>query len=330
MRVLSFFRTALCSVASVLLILMISGCEHETKPLRLGATEYSGYVPLFFSECNNDFKKQINIIKLPNSTETMRAFRNEIIDIAALTLDEAITVGHYVPDITVFLILNHSSGSDMLLARAPISSVQELKGKKVGVEKSALGSYFLRLILKKSGLNEDELEVVPVLSDRHYETFKKGDVDAIISFEPWASKIKGLGAKSIFDSTMTPFKILDVLVVRQSLLKTHAKQLKMIVDSWDKNTQEILLHKEAKSIYDPEHTHLSIPEYLNVLPGLSIVNKAENRRLLLDEASAFYKTKSELDKTLLQIGYITAEDVLRRNEQQQKSKSIDLLREIYQ
>lgn len=311
------------------LTLTFSGCEREHQPLRLGATIYAGYIPLFLAERNKAYAKQISMVQLPNATETMRAFRNGVIDVAAVTLDEAIVTRHYIPDATVFLILNHSNGADILLARPPLSSIEALKGKKVGVEKSALGAYFLKLILEKSDLSEDDLEVVPILSDGHYSAYKNEGLDAIVSFEPFASQIKALGAKNIFDSSKTPFKILDVLITRKSFLKTHEKQLKTIVDGWYKMKEKMSLQSTETLEYSAKHSNVSVNEYLGILSGIGTVSKRENRQILLDKNSSFYKTEAELYESLLALGFINEKDVLSYKEEKKKSESISLLGKIY-
>lgn len=64
---------------------------------------------------------------------------------------------------TKVVAVNLLTFSDRLLAQPGITSVQQLKGKKVGVPPGTSGEMILRLTLAKAGMTVDDISVVPGL-----------------------------------------------------------------------------------------------------------------------------------------------------------------------
>lgn len=78
--------------------LIAPGSEEPEHPLRVGANVWPGYEPLFLAESLGYYNGQnIEIITFPSSAEVMRAYRNQAIDVAAVTADEALQISETLP-----------------------------------------------------------------------------------------------------------------------------------------------------------------------------------------------------------------------------------------
>jgi NitT/TauT family transport system substrate-binding protein len=221
------------AIATCLVVILIS-CSQQTHPLlRVGAGVWPGYDPLFLARDLGYYPEQsIEPKDYPSATETTQAFRNGDIEIAALTMDETLLLAETHPDIQAVLVLDYSNGGDVMMARPEISTLQALKGHRVGVESTALGGYVLTRVLEKAGLSLSDIEIVKLGFSEHEQAFKQGVVDAVVTFEPARSNLLNAGARILFDSSKMPGEIVDVLVAHQDLLKTRSSTVEKLVQGW--------------------------------------------------------------------------------------------------
>jgi len=212
------------------------GCNNkvEKEPLKIAFIDWIGFQTLTIAKRNNLFGGAIDIHELPSASEVQRLFRNDLLDGAAMTLDEAITLYSYRKDIEVVLVIDSSMGADALVANKEIKSISDIKNKRIGYESNAVGALMLSQVLKKANLKLKDINPVSVEYNGHFKAYNDKKVDAIITFEPIKSKIMDKGAHSIFDSSMIPNMILDVLVVKKSLVKADDPRLKKLINGYFK------------------------------------------------------------------------------------------------
>jgi NitT/TauT family transport system substrate-binding protein len=217
---------------------------------------------------------------MTNSSDVLKAFRNHVIDLAALTLDEAFLLEQDGIDIAILLVTDVSNGADVIIASPPIKSVSDLKGKRVGVESMALGAYVLNRALEKAGLTPRDVTIVPVAVNEHLQAFTSGRIDAVVTFEPAKTKLLAIGGRSIFDSAMIPNEIIDVIVVRADILKSRSKQLSEIKESWFKALEYLQKNPSDATQRMAKREGVTASQFSESLQGLNIPDKNEDRRLL--------------------------------------------------
>lgn len=200
-------------------------------PLYIGTNVWFGYEPFYLaSELNFFNDKQIVLTEFTSNTEVMRAMQNGVIDLAALTLDEAISLYQHDSSIRIIAVLDYSNGADMILSR--FKSMKELKGKRIAVENTAVGGYMLQRALQYSGMSIADIKVVSDDMGKLNSLFLSGKVDAIVTFEPLASKLTNSGIYKVFDSSQIPQEITDVLITRQSVLDSRHKDVCKVLKWW--------------------------------------------------------------------------------------------------
>jgi len=80
----------------------------------------------------------------------LNAYRNGIIDAAALTMDEVFTLQSEGLAPKIVLVLDISKGGDAILGRPGITTFKQLQGRRVGVENTALGPTFLAVPYRRT------------------------------------------------------------------------------------------------------------------------------------------------------------------------------------
>ncbi|MEQ8660760.1 MAG: ABC transporter substrate-binding protein, partial [Gammaproteobacteria bacterium] len=216
-------------VCAVVLLLAAGGCGRDPASLpRVAANNWSGYWPLYLA-VRGAAEPVAHLTELQSATEVMRAYRNGAIDIAALTLDEALVLAAEGLDVTVFLVVDFSAGGDALLATPDIGSLAALAGRRIGVEASALGAYMVSRIYDQGGLVAGAARIVELPYGAHARAFRDGAVDAVVTFDPVRAELRADGARELFSSRDIPGEIVDVLLARPDWLKANRRQVARLV-----------------------------------------------------------------------------------------------------
>lgn len=287
----------------ILVILLLTGCqESQPPPLRVGVNPWVGYDPLVLAhEQSLVDAKQLQIIELQSNTESTRALRNGLLDAAALTLDEALRLADAGVALKIVAVLDTSQGADAVLARSNIASPADLEGKRIALEKTALGALMLEHLLKAAGLKQDQVETLQVEAAMHGDVLLNGSADAVITFEPMKSHLLNQGFHSLFDSSQMPGEVVDVLVVKAEI---NADRTVHLLQAWRRGLQVLQANPEAAAAILSVGTDLNREEYLNTLKGLRFVSLQDSVNLLTGPQAPFTHDVEALSNTLQRLQLI--------------------------
>jgi NitT/TauT family transport system substrate-binding protein len=217
-------------------LIWVAACAHAQAQelIRIGTNLWPGYAPLHLAADRHEWDKRsrIRLVDYPSTSEVMRAFRNGLIEGAAVTLDELLVLADGGVPATAVLVFDISMGGDAIIARPELTDVTDLRGKRIGVESGALGAYVLTRALELHELSLQDVEIVSVDLGSHEDTFTEGAVDAVVTFEPVRSRLLKAGGREIFSSREIPGEIVDVLAVRNDILSSDARVVREIIDGW--------------------------------------------------------------------------------------------------
>lgn len=282
----------------VLLLLTISlfflnGCSpQQQSPLRVGTNTWPGYESLYIARELGLYKESsVHLIELPSASNVMHEFRNNNLEVAALTLDEALTLLVDDIDLQVILVMDFSNGGDVLLGKPHIETLAELKGGQVALEDTAVGAILLQAALSKAKIELSDVSMVPCTVDAHLKCYD--EVDAIVTFDPAKTQLQKIGANLLFDSAEIPGKIVDVLVVRKSILKENINSLNLLVDGHFKALKFLKENATQASKWISQRLNVSPQEALDAYQGLKFPTIQENIDLLTKLNS---ESESILDK----------------------------------
>nr|WP_037043520.1 ABC transporter substrate-binding protein [Pseudomonas sp. BAY1663] len=221
------------SRALLLLVCMtLLGCQPQADSLRIGTNRWLGYAPLYLADdLGWTAPSGLRLVEYPNTTGVLRGFRNGLLDAAMLTLDETLALQDSAGelDLEIILVSDVSAGADVLFARAPVTTLRDLKGRRIGVENTALGAYILSRLLDQAQLHIDDLSVVSLPVHEQAAAFTANRVDAVISFASEGPVLEAQGARRIFDSRLLPGEIVDVMVIdRRRVSAEQRRRLKAL------------------------------------------------------------------------------------------------------
>lgn len=286
------------------LALFISACNPVPEPmLRIGSNTWPGYEPLYLARSLGYYDdSSVKLVEFGSASAVMGALRSRTLEGAALTLDEALTLLDDGIDLRVILVMDISDGADALVAKPGIDSAADLRGKRVAVEYTAVGAILLDRALNNAGLNVADIELVACTLDEHIECY--ATVDAVVTFEPYRTKLLKRGAHVLFDSSQIPGRILDVLVVLPETTETQQKSLRRLIAGYFEAREYLAAQPGDATIRMAPRSDVTPAEMLASFDGLKLPGLAENHRMLNGKSPQLRRTAADLagfmmDKKLL-------------------------------
>lgn len=265
----------------------------SAEPLTIGYSDWPGWVAWevaiekdWFAEAGVDVT-----FEWFDYVASMDAFAAGQLDGVLMTNGDTLVTGSTGALGVMIIIGDYSNGNDMVVAAPGISSVEELAGKKVGVEIGFVGHLLLLNALEKAGLTEADVELVNVPTNETPQVLASGDVDAIVAWQPNSGQALSLvpGSTAIYSSADEPGLIYDVLAVSPQSLAADRETWSTVIDVWYRVVDYILdpaTTDDALSIM-AARVGLEPEEYAPLLAGTKL--------LTLDEAKGFFAETEGFD-----------------------------------
>ncbi|MEG4800689.1 ABC transporter substrate-binding protein [Microcoleus sp. ARI1-B5] len=268
-------------VAVTLCTAILASCTKAEPPLRVGANVWPGYETLYLARSLGYYDNTpIRLVDYPSGTEEVRAYRNGEIEAAGISIDQALVLAATNPDVKIVVVMDFSNGGDVILGKPEIQNLQGLKSRPVGVESTALGAFIITRALEQKSMSPQDIKIVSLGVSEHERAFKKGSIDAVVTFGSARTKLLAAGAKLLFDSSQIPGEIVDVLIVREEVINKQPKALQALVDGRFRALDYLTKNPQDAASRMAPRTGVTPEQFLESLKGLSSPNLQENQKLL--------------------------------------------------
>jgi NitT/TauT family transport system substrate-binding protein len=276
--------------------------------LRIGTNVWIGSEPLYLArELGRLDPEAVQLVEYPSASEVLRAFRNQAIDGMVISLDELFGLAVDGLQPRIILVVDVSHGADVVVGRAGMRTMRDLKGKSVAVESSALGAFVLSRALLLNGMQASDVNVVHLESNEQPRAFEKGQVDGAVTFDPYRTQFLRAGATTLFDSTQIPGEIVDLLAVRATALQKHPKAIQTLLTGWFDALDYMKNEPSDAARRMGIRQQTTGEQFLEALRGLHIPSREENLRMIGEPAPGLAITGRRLmalmvDAKLLRTG----------------------------
>lgn len=270
----------------LLVITSFLGCKKESTPLKIGYSDWPGWVAWDIAISKGWFKEEGVNVKFSwfEYTPSMDAFAAGQTDAVTITNGDALVTGATGAANNIILVSDYSNGNDMIVAAPGIKSIQDLKGKKIGIEVGFVEQLLLDEALKSAGMTEKDVTLVNVATNQTPQTLASGEVDAIAAWQPNSGQaLKAVpGSKTIYSSANVPGLIYDCLAVSPTSLNSRRADWEKVVKVWYRivdylkdpaNEEEALKIMSSRSGVTPK-------EYAEFMKGVHFLSKEEAIKVL--------------------------------------------------
>jgi NitT/TauT family transport system substrate-binding protein len=280
----SLFRKLL---AAVLASTVFGSAAFAAEPLKIGYSDWPGWVVWDIALEKQWFKEEGVDVKFEwfDYVASMDAFAAGKLDGVGMTNGDALVTGSTGAKSVMILMNDYSNGNDMVIGGPGITSVKQLKGKKVGVEVGFVSHLLLLNALKKNGLSESDVELVNVPTNETPQVLASGEVDAVVAWQPSSGQALSLvpGSTAIYTSKDEPGLIYDLLCVSPESLAARRDDWEKVIKVW---YRAVAYLKDPKTVDDAlkimsARVGLTPAEYKPFLKGTNVLTREEANKLMV-------------------------------------------------
>jgi NitT/TauT family transport system substrate-binding protein len=243
---------------------------------------------------------------------SMDAFSAGKIDAVTMTNGDALVTGAGGAKSVMIVLTDYSNGNDMIVAKAGIKSVADLKGKKVAVEQGLVEHLLLENALKKAGMKDTDVTLVNAKTNEMPQVLTAKDIVAVGAWQPVSGEaMKAVpGSHPIYTSADEPGLIYDGVAVNPASAKARRADWLKLVKVWDKVVAYI---DDPKTQADAvkimaARSGITPAEYLPLLKGTKLLSLAAGSKVYVkgEGFSSLYGSSKIVDGFNLKEGVYKA------------------------
>ncbi|MEH2074306.1 MAG: ABC transporter substrate-binding protein [Nostoc sp.] len=275
----------------IITIYILSAChawtptESKHPPLKVIYGSFIGDYPCIIAQEKGFFKAQ-GVDVEPVDTELINKgyiklkqanFNAGKYDGISLSLGSIIILSATNPDIQGVLVIDESTGADVVVAQSQIKTVADLKGKKLGANLGGFSEVFVTEMFKSANLTSDDVKLVKLEALEIPQGLKNNVIQAGHTWEPHLSQIIKLGGHILFTSKQTPGLIVDMIIFRGDTVRDRPEDIRAFVRGWLQASAYWKANvQEGNAIVSKA---LKIPTSTLSLDGVNLTDLGENKKL---------------------------------------------------
>jgi NitT/TauT family transport system substrate-binding protein len=277
---------------SLVLILVVvaataigSGCGSSgvdtTRRITLGFTAWPGWLPWQVAKEQGLFARNglnVELKYYSNYTDSLLALETGALDANSQTLNDTVISVSAGAKQTVILVNDNSTGNDKIVAREGITSVADLRGRRIAVEQGTVNHYLLLLALEQAGLRQQDVLLEPQSTEEAAAVaFAAGHVDAVTASAPFTTRaLQRPGSHAIATSAEFPGAIPNHLVVRPALVEERPKEVQALVNTWFETLRWMKLNKDAAIAIMARVGGVDVADYQTYDSGTTVFTHQQN------------------------------------------------------
>lgn len=271
---------AACAMLGLSAVAACTSTASSDTKITIGFSAWPGWFPLQVAQEKGLFSKNgvnVELRWFDSYTDSLKALATGAIDANTQTLNDTLVSVSGGAKQTIVVVNDNSTGNDKIIAREGISSVSDLKGKKVAIEEGTVDHYLLLLALAEAKLGPKDVEVVNLPTDQAAAAFAGGSVDAVGCFAPFTTTaLARPGSRAVSTSAEFPGAIPDHIVFKQDFVKDHGKEVQGVVNTWFDTLKWMKDNKDAAIDVMAKRAGVSVDDYKSYDAGTTIFTRQQN------------------------------------------------------
>jgi len=248
-----------------LVALALAPLVQAKEPLKIAYSDWPGWVAWEIGIQKGWFAEEGVDVEFLwfDYVASMDAYVAGQVDAVTMTNGDALVTGATGKPSVAIIINDYSNGNDMIVARPGIESLEDLAGKKIGLEEGFVIHLLLLKGMELKGMDPSSVTIVNTPTNETPQVLKSGAVDAIGAWQPNSGQaLKAVpGSKPVLTSADAPGIIYDVLAVDPESLEARRDDWKKVVKVWyrivdylkdEENFDEALEILSARVAVSPE------------------------------------------------------------------------------
>ena len=220
---------------------MPAHAEEKTE-FTLAWSIYVGWMPWGYldesgimDEWADKYDITVEIVQINDYVESINQYTAGAFDgVSATNMDTLSIPSGGGVDTTALIVGDYSNGNDAVIMKGE-GTLADLADKPVNLVELSVSHYLLARGLDSVGLAESDLDGVINTSDADMiAAYATNDVEAVVTWNPLVSEITASNpdANVLFDSSMIPGEVLDLMVVNTETLADNPDFGKAVAGAW--------------------------------------------------------------------------------------------------
>jgi NitT/TauT family transport system substrate-binding protein len=212
------------------------------KDFKVAVSIYAGWMPWYYANEEGILKKWADKYGLNIKVEYMSypasldAFVAGKVDACVMTNMEALDMPAAAGiDTTVAIVGDYSNGNDAILTRKGLK-LKDIQGQNVFLVEKTVSQYmFCRALeIEKTGLAEKDVTIFNVSDEDIAPSFlASANQNVVVTWNPMVMEIeKSNGITKVFDSSMIPGEIQDLMVINTRALNANEDFARALNGAW--------------------------------------------------------------------------------------------------
>jgi NitT/TauT family transport system substrate-binding protein len=271
---------ALRAWLATVLVLLGAGPLSARAELKVGVSDWPGWVAWYVAQAQGYFKKygaDVKLVWFANYSDSIAALSTGQLDANSQTWSDTLGPLAKGLPLKVVLVNDNSAGNDAVMVGPDIHSFGELKGHTIALEQFSVSHFVLYTALARNGLTPRDVRVVNLSAGDAAAAFMSGRVDAAVVWNPWISQIEKSGrGRALFTSRQMPGLIPDLLVAQSEALRAKRGDLVGMIRAWFDTLAFMRTHPDQSVRIMSKVVGLDTEQYHVFLPGTRFFDAAAN------------------------------------------------------
>jgi NitT/TauT family transport system substrate-binding protein len=303
-----FFIVFLIIITTILTACGTTTTAAQKEPLRVAYTDRSGDYVTLIGIRMGFFKQRgvsVEAVYYPTFSDSYTDLAIGKIDaINAVLIDILPAIKNN--NMRAVMVTDSSEGGDSIVATPDISSIRDLRGKRIGAEFGTFGELLVLQMLARVGLTRQDVTLINV-SPEEVPAAIPTLIDAGHTWEPHTAVAVANGDRILFSSKDTPGLFPEIMTFRAEVVKDRSGDVSAFVKGWFDAANYWITNPQAGNTIIAQVTGQLASEIST--QGVRIYTLQDNLQAFEDNpgsniSSIYYVARLNLDFSI-KAGYIT-------------------------
>lgn len=250
-----------------------------------------------------DMGVEVELVNFQEYTDVPSAFAAGHLDGAFYSSFEVLVPASTGTELKVVAVLDRSNGADAILAASDYHTMEDLKGKNIGLGYGTIDYYYFMLEAEKAGYTEADFNIIDMNPSTVANAIVTGQVDATAIFEPFVSSIQeGMEANIITDTTQNPDMITDCLAFSDSAIASRKEDISKVMAAYYKAIAYYEENREEAAAIMAEAMGDTTENFLATMEKLKMLTPQESDDFLSGNNGSWVDDQTTMVEYLLKAG----------------------------
>ncbi|MDF1880368.1 ABC transporter substrate-binding protein [Sulfurimonas sp. MAG313] len=255
----------------------------KSQPISIGFASWPGFDVIYYAKTTKMFEKynlEVKLVEFSNQEAATKALDDLEVDAVMTSIwDVQHLQGNN--DFDVILVTNISNGADGIVAVKDITSLSQLKNKKISAQSNSVNELILLEALHLHKMKTKDVVTLDMTNEKAMAKLFHEEIQAAVLWEPLLSLTqRKIDGNILFTTKEVDSMVIDLLVVHSESIQKQPKQWKDFLLVWFDLMQ--VLEDEPHKVLDLVGRHIENPFFSSDYAGLKAGTFALNNRMFTD------------------------------------------------